>query len=84
MALSFQASRILETARHSLAFLLHHYCAVDTNKKYQMADWRMRPLPEELLAYARTDTHFLLFIKAKMKNQLIEKVVAMIRQTLNG
>lgn len=35
---------------------------LQTDKKYQLADWRVRPLPEELLVYARMDTHYLLYI----------------------
>ena len=36
-----------------------------------MADWRIRPLPAELINYARTDTHYLLYIAAKMKNEIL-------------
>jgi len=32
-----------------------------------------RPLPEELLDYARSDTHFLLYVFDKLRNELIEK-----------
>jgi exosome complex exonuclease RRP6 len=32
-----------------------------------------RPIPEEMLFYARADTHFLLHIYDKMKNELIDK-----------
>ena len=61
----------MDMSRHSLAFLLHHYCGVEANKKYQLADWRIRPLPQELVNYARTDTHYLLYIAARMKNELL-------------
>ena len=37
-----QASISLELARNSLAHLLSHYCDVTTNKKFQLADWRIR------------------------------------------
>ena len=40
----------------SLAYLLHHYCKVATNKQFQLADWRIRPLTEDMMTYARTDT----------------------------
>jgi len=68
---TYQAAKVLELSRHSLAFLLLHYCGVETNKKYQLADWRIRPLPDELLNYARTDTHFLIYIASRMKNELL-------------
>ena len=32
-----------------------------------------RPLPDELLKYAREDTHYLLYIYDKLKNELIER-----------
>ena len=37
-----QASRVLATPRHSLAFLLQYCCGVQANKQYQLADWRIR------------------------------------------
>ncbi len=32
-----------------------------------------RPLPEELIKYAREDTHYLLYIYDRIKNDLIEQ-----------
>ena len=32
------------------------------DKRWQMADWRIRPLSEEALLYARMDTHYLLYM----------------------
>ena len=46
----------------SLAFALSHYCGFAADKAQQLADWRVRPLPPAMLAYARADTHFLLYI----------------------
>ena len=57
----------------SLAFLLQNYCNVKTDKKYQLADWRIRPLTSEMLQYARSDTRHLIKIYHLMKNALIEK-----------
>lgn len=37
-----QASRALNLARHSLDHLLKHYCTVESDKRYQLADWRIR------------------------------------------
>ncbi|XP_069775133.1 exosome complex component 10 [Narcine bancroftii] len=65
-----QAACALTLGRHSLDFLLKHYCDVHTNKQYQLADWRLRPLPDEMLRYAQEDTHYLLYIYDQMKNQL--------------
>lgn len=67
-----QASRALNLARHSLDHLLKHYCSVDSDKRYQLADWRIRPLPEEMVQYARTDTHYLLYIYDCVRAQLLD------------
>ncbi|XP_077459432.1 exosome complex component 10 [Stigmatopora argus] len=67
-----QASRALNMARHSLDHLLKHYCKVDSDKRYQLADWRIRPLPDEMAVYARSDTHYLLYIFDCMKAQLFD------------
>ncbi|NXK93076.1 EXOSX protein, partial [Formicarius rufipectus] len=68
-----QAARLLNLGRHSLEHLLKLYCNVDADKKYQLADWRIRPLPEEMLQYARDDTHYLLYIYDKMRESLWER-----------
>lgn len=68
-----QASRILEFPSFGLAYLLKHYCDVVTDKKYQLADWRIRPLSGEMLLYARMDTHYLLYIYDRLKNSLVQK-----------
>jgi hypothetical protein len=46
---------------------------VDVDKKYQLADWRMRPIPAEMLLYARQDTHYLLYVYDRMRNELVEQ-----------
>eukprot|EP01052_Picozoa_sp_SAG31_P023118 SAG31_NODE_1882_length_7000_cov_3.469932_2_plen_489_part_00 len=56
-----QASRVLNLPRYSLAYLYKKYCDVDADKQYQLADWRIRPLPAEMVKYAREDTHLLLY-----------------------
>ncbi len=67
------AARALGYAGGSLAFLLKKFVNVDAKKEYQMSDWRIRPLPQELLDYARSDTHYLLYIYDCMRNELIER-----------
>lgn len=67
-----QAAKRLGFARLGLAFLLKHYCNIDADKTFQLADWRMRPLPEQLLKYAQQDTHYLLYIFDMMTNDLIK------------
>ena len=57
-----QAARVLRLPAKGLAYLLQHHCGVTADKTLQRADWRVRPLPEEMLKYAREDTHYLLYI----------------------
>jgi ribonuclease D len=59
---TFHASHALDLPNHGYAFLLKFYCDVETNKKYQLADWRIRPLTPDMLKYARIDTHYLLYM----------------------
>ncbi|MGD8626871.1 MAG: HRDC domain-containing protein [Anaerolineae bacterium] len=54
------ASRILGWPAHGLAALLKAHFGVKLNKKYQRANWGVRPLPPAQLDYARLDTHYLL------------------------
>ncbi|KAK3116971.1 exosome nuclease subunit [Teratosphaeriaceae sp. CCFEE 6253] len=67
------AARALGYTGGSLAFLLKKFADVDAQKQYQMADWRIRPLPQELFDYARSDTHYLLYIFDNMRNELIQR-----------
>ncbi|KXT10745.1 hypothetical protein AC579_6848 [Pseudocercospora musae] len=67
------ASRALGYTAGSLAYLLKRFADVDAQKKYQTADWRVRPLPRELFDYARSDTHYLLYIFDNMRNELIQR-----------
>lgn len=69
---TFEAAKRLGFARLSLAYLLKHYCGIDADKTFQLADWRMRPLLEELIEYARQDTHYLLYIYDNLRNDLIK------------
>lgn len=68
-----QASRVLQMERYSLEHLLQHFCGVTANKQYQNADWRLRPLPHEMLRYAREDTHYLLYIYDLMRIRLLSE-----------
>ena len=70
---SGQASRNMNFPSFSLAYLLKTYCNVQANKEYQLADWRIRPLDENMLHYAREDTHYLLYIYMKLKEQLLSQ-----------
>jgi ribonuclease D len=58
---------------------LKFFCGIEADKKYQLSDWRVRPLPNELITYARQDTHHLLYIYDRLKNLLIQSTT----QSLN-
>ncbi|KAF1879637.1 hypothetical protein Lal_00033295 [Lupinus albus] len=66
-----QASKVLKLERNSLEYLLRNFCEVTANKEYQNADWRVRPLPDEMLRYAREDTHYLMYIYDLMRINLL-------------
>ncbi|MED6147617.1 hypothetical protein PIB30_045531 [Stylosanthes scabra] len=57
-----KACEVLSKPQKSLAYLLETYCSVTTNKLLQREDWRQRPLSAEMVQYARTDAHYLLYI----------------------
>ncbi|KAJ7499560.1 hypothetical protein FB451DRAFT_1073819 [Mycena latifolia] len=73
---TFHASKLLDFPRHGLANLLEMYCDFVPDKRYQLADWRIRPLPADMLQYARSDTHFLLFIYDNLRNALLDRAVS--------
>ncbi|KAL2476769.1 Polynucleotidyl transferase [Abeliophyllum distichum] len=65
-----KACDVLSKPQRSLAYLLETYCGVATNKLLQREDWRQRPLPEEMVQYARTDAHYLLYIAHCLSTEL--------------
>ncbi|KAK8491567.1 hypothetical protein V6N11_063061 [Hibiscus sabdariffa] len=68
-----KACEVLSKPQKSLAYLLETYCGVTKNKLLQREDWRQRPLSDEMVQYARTDAHYLLYIAnclfAELKQQ---------------
>ncbi|KAM0452123.1 hypothetical protein ACHAPV_009640 [Trichoderma viride] len=69
---TFFASDALHYSSRSLAFLLSKFVNFNADKRYQLADWRIRPLSEEMMYYARSDTHYLLYIYDKIRNELVQ------------
>lgn len=68
---TYFACVLLSYQAKSLSYLLSRFVNFDADKQYQTADWRIRPLPEEMLYYARSDTHYLLYIYDCVRNDLI-------------
>uniref|UniRef100_UPI00358FFE1D exosome complex component 10 isoform X2 n=1 Tax=Myxine glutinosa TaxID=7769 RepID=UPI00358FFE1D len=76
-----EGSRLLTGRRAGLRHLLLQYCDVSADKRYQLADWRIRPLPDEMVRYARQDTHYLLYIALRQRQDLLDRGgVSFIRQ----
>ena len=62
-----RASRMLSFQSAGLAYLLRKYAGVDPDKTHQLSDWRRRPLPEDMRAYAVSDTRYLLDIYDRLR-----------------
>lgn len=67
------AAAILGERALGLSSLLEKHLDVTLSKKYQRADWARRPLPEDMLEYAASDTRHLL----SLADLLAEKLDAM-------
>lgn len=73
---TFHASMALNFPQKSLRYLLQRFCDFQADKKHQLADWRMRPIPQDMLEYARSDTHYLLFVYDHLRNMLIQETAS--------
>jgi exosome complex exonuclease RRP6 len=69
-----QAARYLGYASFSLSFLLEKHAHLKDisvmKRRYQMSDWRIRPLEIGQLMYARSDTHYLLAVYDALRCEL--------------
>jgi ribonuclease D len=65
------AAQLLNEPGIGLAALLEKYSGVTLDKKYQRADWSMRPLLRGMLDYAADDTRFLPTLRDLMKERLV-------------
>jgi ribonuclease D len=67
------AARTLGYTTLGLGSLLREKFGIELNKRFQKADWGQRPLPEDLIDYARLDTHYLLPLRDVLERELHEK-----------
>lgn len=67
---TYHAAKLLKYPALSLAHLLKIFCNVTANKRYQLSDWRQRPLPPDMIKYARGDTHYLLHIYDQLRKEV--------------
>ncbi|MBA4375611.1 MAG: hypothetical protein C0401_05495 [Anaerolinea sp.] len=67
------AARILGEPQVGLGSLLKNKFDIDLDKRYQRANWGIRPLSAAMLDYARLDTHYLFqlrdYLESKLKTQ---------------
>jgi len=64
------AARTLGEERVGLGSILFAEFGLRLDKRYQRANWGKRPLPRDLLSYARLDTHYLI----PLRNRLLERL----------
>ncbi len=64
------ASQLMGLKAFGLAALLDKYFQVKLDKKHQRADWSMRPLTQDMLAYAALDTMYLLDLSDRLRAEL--------------
>lgn len=69
---TYLAARVLGYPQCGLATLLETHFQVRLDKRFQMADWRMRPLPADMAEYARMDTRYLLELREILTRELVE------------
>jgi ribonuclease D len=64
------AARILGWEEIGLGSILKNEFGVQLDKRFQRANWGRRPLPSDMLAYARLDTHYLIPLSMRLKAEL--------------
>ncbi|CDK25170.1 unnamed protein product [Kuraishia capsulata CBS 1993] len=69
---TYHACVALGFPQRGLSYLLERFAKFRTSKVYQRADWRLRPLTDIMKEYARSDTHFLLYVYDNLRNMLLE------------
>ena len=67
------AARMLGKKEFGLGPLLESEFGIHLDKKYQKANWGVRPLSREMLHYAVNDTRFLSELKEKLLGELRER-----------
>jgi len=67
------SAQLLGLKAFGLAALVEKYFGAKLDKKHQRADWSMRPLPDDMIAYAAQDTRYLLELRDLIQNDLRAK-----------
>jgi ribonuclease D len=65
------AAQFLNEPSVGLGALLESRFGVKTDKRFQRADWSLRPLEADMLEYAATDTHYLIPLRDQFHDELV-------------
>ncbi|KRZ08933.1 Exosome component 10 [Trichinella zimbabwensis] len=68
---TYHAMDVLGMPQRSLKSLVRQLVGVNLDKSYQKSDWRIRPIGAKMLAYARSDSHYLLYCWDVLRNRLL-------------
>ena len=66
------AGRILGRDVIGLSSMLEVEFGISLDKRWQRANWGIRPMPAAQLAYARMDSHFLISLRECLQKELVE------------
>ncbi|MCM8814974.1 MAG: HRDC domain-containing protein [Candidatus Omnitrophica bacterium] len=66
------SARFLGEKKTSLATMVEKHFNVKLKKQYQKSNWAIRPLTAEMLEYAVNDTKYLLSLKDRLMEKLVE------------
>jgi ribonuclease D len=66
------ASQVLGHDGYGLAAVMERHFDVHLSKKFQKADWRVRPLPDDQAEYARLDVRYLISLRERLQEELVE------------
>jgi ribonuclease D len=64
------AARLAGEREFGLAALMERHLGIKLDKRYQRADWSLRPLPDEMRAYAAMDTRHLEELAGLLQEEL--------------
>lgn len=78
-----RAARALGFASAGYAHLLQRYVNITADKSHQLADWRQRPLPDDMMQYAIQDTHYLLPIYENIKADIAKHTDVTVESVLD-
>ncbi len=70
------AARMLGKPEVGLGPLIENEFGIHLDKKYQKANWGVRPLSREMLRYAVSDTRFLSALKDRLSDELLTRKMA--------